>query len=97
MTPAAILAILVATGEAHAAPTTAMAAAAAEVIGTPGGVRVVEAPALADTEALRVERERFLHVPRLPAHAEIASALERCVTEWGDMRVPSALANQAGR
>jgi hypothetical protein len=57
MTPAAILAILVATGEAHAAPTTAMAAAAAEVIGTPGGVRVVEAPALADTEALRVERE----------------------------------------
>jgi hypothetical protein len=57
MTPAAILAILVATGEAHAAPTTAMAAAAAEVIGDPRGVRVVEASALADTEALRVERE----------------------------------------
>jgi hypothetical protein len=57
MTPAAVLAILVATGEAHAAPTTAMAAAAAEVIGDPNGVRVVEAPALADAEALRAERE----------------------------------------
>jgi hypothetical protein len=57
MTPAAVLAILVATGEAHAAPTTAMAAAAAEVIGDQGGVRVIEAGALTDAESLRVERE----------------------------------------
>jgi len=56
MTPAAVLAILVATGEAQAVPTTAMAAAAAEVIGEPRGVRVVEAGALSDDEARRVER-----------------------------------------
>jgi hypothetical protein len=57
MTPAAVLAILVATGEAHAAPTAAMAAAAAEVLGDQGGVRVVEAGALTDAESVRVERE----------------------------------------
>jgi hypothetical protein len=57
MTPAAVLAILVATGEAHAAPTAAMAAAAAEVVGEQGGVRVAEASALTDAESLRVERE----------------------------------------
>jgi hypothetical protein len=57
MTPAAVLAILVATGEAHAAPTAAMAAAAAEVVGTEGAVRVVETSALTDAESLRVERE----------------------------------------
>jgi hypothetical protein len=57
MTPAAVLAILVATGEAHAAPTAAMSAAASEVIGGEGGVRVVEAGALTDAESLRVERE----------------------------------------
>jgi hypothetical protein len=67
MTPATVLAILVAAGEAHAAPTTGMAAAAAEVIGDPAGVRVVEAAALEDAEALRVERE-------LPARAVVALA-----------------------
>jgi hypothetical protein len=57
MTPAAVLAILVATGEAHAAPTTAMAVAASEVIGDPSSVRVVEAGSLADADALRTEHE----------------------------------------
>jgi hypothetical protein len=57
MTPAALLAILVATGEAGAAPTTAMAAAAGEVVGAAGAVRVVEASVLTDAESLRVERE----------------------------------------
>jgi len=57
MTPAAVLAILVATGEAHAAPTAAMSTAAAEVIGGDDAVRVVEVGALTDPESLRVERE----------------------------------------
>jgi hypothetical protein len=57
MTPAAVLAILVATGEAHATPTASMAAAAAEVVGDQGSVRVVEAASLSDAESLRVERE----------------------------------------
>jgi hypothetical protein len=57
MTPAAVLAILVATGQGHAAPTTAMAAAAAEVIGDASSVRIVEADSLADAQTLRTEHE----------------------------------------
>jgi hypothetical protein len=57
MTPAAVLAILVATGEAAAAPTTAMAAAAGEVVGEAEMVRVVEAGELVDAESLRIERQ----------------------------------------
>jgi hypothetical protein len=56
MTPAFVLAILVASGEAQSAPTLAMAAAAGEVVGDQGGVKVVEASAPSDAEALRVER-----------------------------------------
>lgn len=57
MTPATVLAILVATGEARAPATAAMAAAAAEVVGDQGGVRVVEVGTAGDADALRVERE----------------------------------------
>jgi hypothetical protein len=56
MTPAVVLAILVATGEAGSPATAAMATAAAEVVGGESAVRVVEATALSDDEALRVER-----------------------------------------
>jgi hypothetical protein len=56
MTPAAVLAIVVAAGEAHSAASTAMQAAAIEVVGEPEGVRVVEAAAVSDAEAVRVER-----------------------------------------
>jgi hypothetical protein len=57
MTPATVLAILVATGEANLPATTSMAAAAAEVVGEPHSVEVVEVGRLSDAEALRVERE----------------------------------------
>jgi hypothetical protein len=57
MTPGAVLAILVATGEARAPATAAMAAAAAEVVGDQGGVRIVEVSTRGDAEVLRVERE----------------------------------------
>jgi hypothetical protein len=57
MTPAAVLAILVAAGEAGSPVTAAMTDAAAEVVGNAGAVRIVEAGALSDSEALRTERQ----------------------------------------
>jgi hypothetical protein len=57
MTPAAaVLAILVVTGEAQRPELAATLTAAREVVGA-GAVRLVEAPALSDAEALRVERQ----------------------------------------
>jgi hypothetical protein len=56
MTAATVLVILVATGEGRAVETTAMAAAAAEVIGVPDSVRVDEASPPADVSALRLEQ-----------------------------------------
>jgi hypothetical protein len=56
MTAATVLVILVATGEGRAPETTAMSAAAAEVIGEPNSVRVDEADPPADASALRVEK-----------------------------------------
>jgi len=57
MTTVAVLAILVAAGEAGSPVTAAMTNAATEVVGSAGGVRVVEAGGLSDSEALRVERQ----------------------------------------
>jgi hypothetical protein len=56
MTAATVLVILVATGEGRAVETTAMAAAAAEVIGEPDSVRVDEASPPTDVSALRLEQ-----------------------------------------
>src|SRR5438105_4145093 len=62
MTAGALLVILVAAGEARAPATAAMEAAAAEVVGEQGGVRVLELAALGDAEALRVERAQAARV-----------------------------------
>ena len=56
MTPVAVLAILVTTGEAHGPVSAALFSAASEVMGTSDAVALVEAPVLSDAEALRVER-----------------------------------------
>ncbi|HVZ72276.1 MAG TPA: hypothetical protein VHJ20_07865 [Polyangia bacterium] len=62
MTPAAVLVILVAAGDARSAEVVAMTAAAAEVVGTPDAVRVAIDPAAArpteqDAASLASERE----------------------------------------
>jgi hypothetical protein len=56
MTPVAVLAILVTTGDAHGPVSAALFSAASEVMGTSDAVTLVEAPVLSDAEALRVER-----------------------------------------
>jgi hypothetical protein len=55
MTPVAVLAILVTSGEAHGPVSAAMFAAASEVVGASDGVQLIETEALSDAEALRVE------------------------------------------
>src|SRR5437899_12022803 len=56
MPAAVVLAILVAAGEAQTPEVAAMVAAASEVVGTDGAVRLIAAPQLSDAEALRLER-----------------------------------------
>jgi hypothetical protein len=56
MSTAVVLAILVAAGEGQAVSTTAMVAAAAEVVGSPAAVRVLEVPVVSDAEVVRTEQ-----------------------------------------
>jgi hypothetical protein len=56
MSPFAVLAILVASGQAQGPAVTAMMTAATEVVGAGDAVRLVETAAPSDAEALRVER-----------------------------------------